>query len=79
MAHTTRDGEARLVEACSYPLTAMGVVDRVYTDLAVVEITADGFLVREMLDGLSREELEAKTDAPLRYAEDCGVLSAPVL
>jgi 3-oxoacid CoA-transferase B subunit len=79
MAHTTRDGAARLVDRCSYPLTAMGVVDRVYSDLAVVEITPDGFLVREILEGLSRDELEAKTGAPLRYAEDCGVLSAPEL
>jgi len=77
MAHTTKDGEARLVQRCSYPLTGMGVVDRVYTDLAVVEITLDGFLVREVLDGLTRDELQAKTGAPLGFADDCGVLTAP--
>lgn len=77
MAHTTKDGEARLVQRCSYPLTGMGVVDRVYTDLAVVEITLDGFLVREVLDGLTRDELQAKTGAPLSFADDCGVLTAP--
>ncbi|MDD9904582.1 MAG: 3-oxoacid CoA-transferase subunit B [Rhodospirillaceae bacterium] len=79
MAHTTREGEARLVERCSYPLTAMGVVKRIYTDLAVVEVTPDGFLVREILDGLSRDELQAKTGAPLAFAEDCGALTAPKL
>ena len=77
MAHTTKDGEARLVQRCSYPLTGIGVVDRVYTDLAVVEITLDGFLVREVLDGLTRDELQAKTGAPLGFADDCGVLTAP--
>ena len=77
MAHTTKDGEARLVQRCSYPLTGMGVVDRCYTDLAVVEITLDGFLVREVLDGLTRDELQAKTGAPLGFADDCGVLTAP--
>ena len=77
MAHTTKDGEARLVQRCSYPLTGMGVVDRIYTDLAVVEITLDGFLVREVLDGLTRAELQAKTGAPLGFADDCGVLTAP--
>lgn len=79
MAHTTRDGAARLVTECRYPLTAVGVVDRVYTDLAVVQITPDGFRVREMVEGLSREELQQKTDAPLAFADDCGVLSAPDL
>ena len=77
MAHTTKDGEARLVQRCSYPLTGMGVVDRIYTDLAVVEITLDGFLVHEVLDGLTRDELQAKTGAPLGFADDCGVLTAP--
>ena len=79
MAHTTKDGEPRLVERCSYPLTGMGVVDRVYTDLAVVDVTPDGFLVEEILEGLSREALQHKTAAPLAFAEDCGILSAPPL
>lgn len=79
MQHTTRDGAPRLVHTCSYPLTGVGVVDRVYTDLAVVDVTPDGFLVREMLDGLSREDLQEKTGATLSFADDCGVLTAPAL
>jgi len=79
MQHTTREGGPRLVEKCSYPLTGVGVVDRVYTDLAVVDVTADGFVVREMLDGMTREELQAKSGAKLAFADDCGVLSAPKL
>ncbi|MDH3703780.1 MAG: 3-oxoacid CoA-transferase subunit B [Alphaproteobacteria bacterium] len=77
MQHTTKDGAARLVETCSYPLTGVGVVDRVYTDLAVVDVTGDGFVVREILDGLPRDELQARSGATLAFAEDCGVLTAP--
>jgi 3-oxoadipate CoA-transferase, beta subunit len=77
MQHTTKDGAPRLVGTCSYPLTGVGVVDRVYTDLAVVDVTPKGFLVREILDGLSRDALQAKSGAPLAFADDCGVLTAP--
>lgn len=79
MQHTTKDGAARLVETCSYPVTGVGTVDRVYTDLAVVDVTADGFLVREMVDGLSREALQDRSGAKLSFAEDCGALTAPDL
>jgi 3-oxoadipate CoA-transferase beta subunit len=79
MQHTTKEGAPRLVETCSYPLTGVGTVDRVYTDLAVVDVTPEGFLVREIVDGLSREALQAKSGARLNFAADCGVLSAPEL
>jgi 3-oxoadipate CoA-transferase beta subunit len=79
MQHTTKDGAPRLVEACSYPLTGVGVVDRVYTDLAVVDITPRGFLVREMVEGLTEEALQAKTGAQLLFDEPCGVLTAPAV
>ena len=65
MEHTTKDGRPRLVRRCGYPLTALGVVGRVYTNLAVLDITADGFVVREMVPGLSFEALQARTEAPL--------------
>jgi 3-oxoadipate CoA-transferase, beta subunit len=79
MAHTTRDGEPRLVAACTYPLTARGRASRIYTDLAVVDVTADGFVVREMVDGIGRDELTAKSGAPLAFASDCKTLAAPDL
>ena len=79
MVHTTKEGAPRLVERCSYPLTAAGVVDWIYTDLAVIEVTESGFLVNEMIDGLSSEDLAARTDAPLAFAADCRVLSVPDL
>ena len=77
MAHTTRDGAPRLIERCDYPLTAPGVVKLIYTDLAVIEVTPDGFVAREMLDGLGAEDLAAKTGAPLAIAPDCATLTAP--
>lgn len=72
--HTTTDGEPKLMDRCTYPLTAAGVVDRVYTDLAVLDVTPDGFTVTEIVPGLSREELQARTGAPLSFTADAGEL-----
>jgi 3-oxoadipate CoA-transferase beta subunit len=66
MEHTTKAGRPRLVRTCTYPLTALGAVSRVYTNLAVLEVTPAGFVVREMLPGLTLEGLQASTGAPLR-------------
>lgn len=68
--HTTRDGRPKLMAACTYPLTAAAVVDRVYTDLAVLDVVADGFLVRELAPGVGREELQTVTAADLRFADE---------
>jgi 3-oxoacid CoA-transferase B subunit len=68
--HTTKDGRPKLLPACTYPLTAAGVVDRVYTDLAVLDVTPDGFVVRELVAGVSPGDLQALTAAPLRFAPD---------
>ena len=65
MEHTTKDGPPRLVRRCSYPLTAHDVVQRVYTNLAVLDVTPRGFVVREMIPGLSFEELQERTGAKL--------------
>jgi 3-oxoacid CoA-transferase B subunit len=67
--HTTKDGRPKLLPTCTYPLTAAAVVDRVYTDLAVLDVTPDGFVVREMVPGLGRDELQARTGAPLRFGD----------
>jgi 3-oxoadipate CoA-transferase beta subunit len=66
MEHTTKDGTSKLVRQCSYPLTAVGAVKRVYTNLATLDVTPDGFLVVDMAPGLSFDALQARTDAPLR-------------
>jgi len=68
MEHTTKSGESRLKRRCSYPLTAPSVVKRVYTNLAVLDVTDDGFVVRSMVSGLTLEALQDVTEAPLRMA-----------
>ncbi len=73
--HTTKDGRPKLLPTCTYPLTAAAVVDRVYTDLAVLDVTPEGFVVRELVAGLTPDELQARTAAPLRFAPDLGELS----
>jgi 3-oxoadipate CoA-transferase beta subunit len=65
MEHVTRSGEKRLLRRCTYPLTAKGVTSRVYTDLAVIDVTPRGFAVIDTVPGLSFEELQQRTDAPL--------------
>jgi 3-oxoadipate CoA-transferase beta subunit len=79
MEHTTRTGAPRLLEKCTLPLTAVNCVTRIFTDLAVVDVGPGGFVAREVLEGLSREELQARTGAKLSFAPDCGVLRAPPL
>ena len=65
MEHQTISGESRLVRRCTYPLTALGVVKRVYTNLAILDVTSDGFIVRDMVEGLTLDALQKVTDAPL--------------
>src|ERR1043165_3085969 len=78
MEHVTRKGAPRLLEKCALPLTAVKCVRRVYTDLAVVDVTPGGFVVRETVE-ISREELQAKTGAKLAFAPDCKPLTAPAI
>ena len=69
MEHITKShGGSRLRRTCSYPLTAKGVVKRVYTDLAVLDVTSRGFVVIDMIPGLSREVLQEKTEAEVHWA-----------
>ena len=77
MDHVTRTGAPRLLEKCTLPLTAVRCVKRVYTDLAVVDITQAGMVVREMLEGLSETDLRQRTGAALTFALDCRSLTAP--
>lgn len=65
MEHTTRDGASKLVKQCSYPLTAPNAVSQIYTDLGVFAVRGDCFEVVELADGISFDEVQAKTDAQL--------------
>ena len=79
MEHVTRQGTPRLLDTCTLPLTAVHCVKRVYTDLAVIDVTPAGMVVREMLGDLSEQDLRARTGAPLTFAPDCRSLKAPAI
>jgi 3-oxoadipate CoA-transferase beta subunit len=69
MEHTTRTGEPRLLRRCTYPLTAKACVARIYTELAVIDVTPQGFAVIDMVPGMTIEALQQRTDAPLQHEE----------
>jgi 3-oxoadipate CoA-transferase, beta subunit len=73
MEHTTKDGQSRIVERCAYPLTAAGVVKRVYTNLAVIEVTEHGFAVLDMAPEVDFDALQARTAAKLHRPKTDGV------
>ena len=63
--HCTKNGDPKLVTSCTYPLTGCGVVNRIYTDLAVIEITPEGFQLIELSPGVTFDEVQERTGAPL--------------
>lgn len=68
--HCTKNGEPKLVESCTYPLTGVGVVDRIYTDLAVIDVTADGFQLIELATDIEIDYVQERTNAPLLPIQD---------
>ena len=70
MEHTTREGEPRLLKRCNLPLTAVGVVKLVCTNLGLIELTPQGFVLREIAPGYTPEEVQEVTDADLAVASD---------
>ncbi|MFC1943712.1 3-oxoacid CoA-transferase subunit B [Chloroflexota bacterium] len=70
MEHVTRSGEPRIVKECTYPLTGRGVVGMIITNLAVVEVTPEGLLLKEVAPSVTPEEVQAVTEPKLRLAAD---------
>lgn len=75
MEHTTKDEEPKILRECTYPLTAKGVVELIITDLAVIEVTGEGLLLKEVAPGFSVEEVQARTEPRLIVAEDLHEIS----
>jgi len=78
MQYNTRDGGPRLLETCTLPLTAPGCVDWIYTDIAVVQVTDQGFVATELLADISAEDLRSRTGAPITISDRCKSLTVPV-
>lgn len=70
MEHTTKDGEAKIVKQCTLPLTGVGVVDLIVTELGVIEVTPQGLLLREVAPGVTPEDLQKVTEPRLKHAPD---------
>jgi 3-oxoacid CoA-transferase B subunit len=67
MEHNAKDGQRKIVEACSYPLTAIECVNTIITDLAVIDVTAAGLVLREVAPGFTPEEVQQQTEPKLLY------------
>ena len=70
-SHVSKAGAPKIVENCSLPLTGVNCVDRIYSDLAIIERRDDTLTVTGIVEGLTQEELQKKTGARLNFADDC--------
>ncbi len=75
MQHTDKKGNSKLLEKCTLPLTGLQCVNRIVTDLAVIDVTSQGFVLKEVAPDVKKEEVISKTKAPLKIASDLKVIS----
>jgi len=75
MEHITKEGQPRILKSCTMPLTGTRVVDRIVSEMAVIDVTPDGLLLRETAPGLTAVDVQKATEAPLRVAEDLKTIS----
>jgi 3-oxoacid CoA-transferase subunit B len=74
MMHTTKEGAPRIVNRCSFPLTAVNCVDRIFTDIAVIDVSQQGLILSEVAPEWTVEEVQSQTEAPLQVSENLKVI-----
>ena len=74
LEHTTRKGQPRIVDECTLPVTGRGCVNTIVTNLAVIDVEADGLSLRELAPGVTAEEVVAATGCPLTVPDDVPVM-----
>jgi len=77
MTHVTNKGKPKILNHCTLPLTAPRCVKRIYTDMAMIDVTPDGLVLRDFAPGLDPAAVQAKTEAPLAVAKDCREMDVP--
>ena len=70
MEHTNKDSKPKIMRECTLPLTGVGVVDLIVTELAVIEVTPNGLMLREIAEDMTPESVQRLTEARLRVATD---------
>ena len=75
MEHTNKDGEPKIMKKCTLPLTGLSVVKMIVTEMAVIDVTPQGLLLREIAPGLTTEDVQKATQAQLRVAADVKTIS----
>jgi 3-oxoacid CoA-transferase B subunit len=77
MTHTTNKGQSKILTKCTCPLTAPACVKRIYTDMALIDVTPSGLILHEVAPGLTPSDVEKATAAPLQVADDCRQMDVP--